>query len=490
MTSHVLSKSQFMRGLQCAKSLWLDRYHPEWRSTTEASHQAVLDAGIQVGFLARKLFPDGKTIEFKPDDVDAMVSETQAHIASGTETLYEAAFIHNGVLVLVDILHKGPGGWELYEVKSSTRVKSSHEIDVALQYHVVKGAGLDLSSASLIHINNRYARQGHLELGKLFSCVDLTANVLYRQTYLENDLDAMRGVLEGEMPEIDIGPYCSSPSECDFTAHCWSHIPESSIFNLTRLSGEKKFELYYKGIVNLNDLPHDFHLTRAQKIQVEAERDGNETFQRKQIGEFLNTLFFPLYFLDFETFQSVIPPFENLRPYELIPFQYSLHYLDQEHGELQHREFLALEGTDPRQAIAESLVSAIPRGACILAYNARFEKNVIKWLAHHCPALADSLLALNEHLIDLMKPFQKKHVYKKEMKGSYSIKSVLPALAPQHDYADLEIANGRAAMHAYATLVLMENEEEKEKVRAHLREYCLLDTLGMVTLWKKLKELH
>lgn len=486
MTSLYLSKSQFIRGLQCHKSLWLYKNRQDLRAEPDSALQATFDEGTDVGILAQKLFPGGHNIEFEGTSFDEKVSRTQKLIDSGVETIYEATFQHDDILVMVDILHKGPKGWDSYEVKKSTAVKLVHEEDVAVQYYVVNKAGLPLNSASLVHINNQYTRRGELDVNQLFTIVNLTEVVQGKQNLITSDLEAMRTALEGDDPEIDIGPHCSDPYQCDFSGHCWTHIPNPSVFNLSRMRSNKKFELYNSGVVKFEDLPEDYPLSQAQKMQVEAELTGTEYFDAPAVRAFLDTIHHPLYYLDFETFNPAVPPFDDTRPYQRIPFQYSLHYQENWDGELQHVEFLAEEGTDPREELVKSLVENISKGACVLTYNRGFEQGVIRELAEQFPRYGKELMTIHDSILDLMAPFQSKAVYKKEMNGSYSIKTVLPALIPEMGYDGMEIGGGGQASSTYATLHLIEDSAERRKIRQDLLEYCKLDTLAMIKIIEKL----
>ncbi len=329
-------------------------------------------------------------------------------------------------------------------------------------------------------------RKGDLDIFSLFSICNVTADTTVLQTRVSEKLGIFSGMLKKEQPEIDIGPHCGSPYQCPFTGYCWRKVPEYSVFDIGGLSTGKKFELYHKGIITLNDIPKDLPLSEKQRIQVDCEIKGNKIINYQSIRSFLNTLWFPLYFLDFETFQQPVPLFDNLRPYQQIPFQYSLHSMEKKSGELKHREFLAEEGDDPRQDIAAHLIKDIPDNACVFAYNQGFEKTVIRNLAEQFPKYAGKLDWISSNIRDLMVPFQKKHYYLPEMKGRYSIKAVLPAVVPGLDYNDLEISNGGDAMTGYSVLPSVKDRKERERIRKALLEYCKLDTLAMVEIWRVL----
>ena len=488
MASLKFSKSQFLRGLQCHKSLWLYKYKPELRTLPDQSQQAIFDSGTEVGLLAQKLFPNGKEIIFKDASFTRKIKQTRELIKNGTETIYEATFSYNNVLVMVDILHKGSSGWGLHEVKSSTELKDIHISDLSVQYYVLSGCGLPISKASLVYINNQYVKNGELDIKELFSITELTNKIEESQGFVEDQLSQMNEMLKGKCPGIDIGNHCDTPYPCDFKDHCWSHVPEYSIFDIRGLYTSKKFELYSKGILALSDIPDDYDLASSQRLQIASELTNKVTINKKGIKEFLDTLYYPLYFLDFETFMSAVPIFDGTRPYQQVPFQYSLHVLEDESAKLKHYEFLAKEGIDQREELIKSLTSKIPDEACIMVYNMTFEKRILRELSEQFPSYKNKLMDIHENILDLMAPFQKKDYYTKEMKGSYSLKLVLPALLPRLSYKGMAISDGGEAMNTYATLHLLEDKKEVEQIRNDLLEYCKLDTFAMAKLLEKLNE--
>lgn len=487
----LLSKSQFIRGLQCVKSLWLYRNHPELRTPPDEARQAAFDMGTDVGLLARGLFPGGMEIIFESGSSEKKAQETEALIKNGTETIYEATFIFDDIVVMVDILHKGKDGWEIYEVKNSTGVKDVHLNDLSVQYHVLRGAGLDISRASIVHINNEYVRCGALDVSRLFDIAELTEDVKENQTFVKAELERIKMSLGPERPDIAIGPHCKTPYECDFHDVCWADVNELSdadgatIFSL-RGHGIDKFDYHRRGIIRLSDI-RLVELNKKQRMQVETHLTGDTVIDREEIMEFLQTLHYPMYFLDFETFMPVVPLFEGTRPYERIPFQYSIDLIEKEGAEPRHFAFLATPGVDEREKLAEGLVSTIPKDACTVAYNATFEKGVIADLAEKYPFHSEKLMRMRSNIRDLMLPFKHRHYYTKEMKGSYSLKFVLPALVPDLSYKSLEIKNAGEAELAYSTLHLVEDKNEVERIQNALHEYCGLDTFAMVRLVEKLK---
>ena len=236
-----LSKSQYLKGMQCHKALYLYKHHKELRDEISAAQQTIFASGTDVGVIAQDLFPSGVEVPYEGLSISQQVKMTKDEIAKGTKTIYEASFEYDGLFVKVDILNLGDKGWELYEVKSSTSVKDINYDDIALQYYVLVGAGIKLNKASLVHINNQYVRNGDVEVEKLFTINDLTEDIVEMQQEVPSNISSMRSMIGGEMPSIDIGQHCSDPYDCDFRGHCWQHIPEDSVFDL-RGGGVDKFD--------------------------------------------------------------------------------------------------------------------------------------------------------------------------------------------------------------------------------------------------------
>jgi hypothetical protein len=483
--SQYLSKSLFITGVQCHKALYLQKYHPELKDPVPPSREALFQSGSEVGILAHGLFPDGVEIPYAAEGYDTQVMLTNDAIVNGAETLYEGAFRYDGIFVKVDILHKGKSGWELYEVKSSTGYKDIYQPDISVQYYVLHGAGIPVTRAFLVHINNQYVRQGDIDPFELFTIIDMTDSVEAFQTSVKEEIEKQKEMLMGDVPPIDIGPWCSNPYGCDFMGHCWQHIPEMSVFSL-RGNKVLQLALYNRGIVSLDDVVPD-ELPPTQRQQVQAIREKKICIQTDGIRSFLGSLWYPLYFLDFETFADAVPRFDGIRPYQNVPYQYSLDYLENTSAPLQHHEYLAEPWIDPRAELTGNLLSQIPDNACVLAYVAGFEKGVLQDLALWFPAYADKIQRITSNLIDLAYPFQKRLLYHWQFNGSYSLKSVLPALVPELGYDGMEIRDGEMAGIAYSRMQISSDPKEIEQIRTALLEYCRLDTFAMVKLLEALK---
>ena len=485
--STYLSKSLFVRGHQCHKSLWLHKFQPELKDPVDEALQARFDSGHEVGTLAQQLFPGGVEVPYEGLTHAEQLAMTQELLAEGRNTIYEATFQHDGIFVKVDILHRGAAGWEILEVKESTEVKEVHYHDAALQLYVLAGAGLDVSKVAIVHIDNSYVRNGDIEVQKLFTVEDVTDKVREMQANVPAEIADMRAMLAEEMPAIDIGPQCKDPYDCDFRGHCWQHIPEDSVFDL-RERGVDKFALYRGGIIRQAEIPLDI-LNAKQRQQVKATLKQVDSLDKVEVRKFLDDLWYPLCYLDFETVFPAIPPFDGLRPYQQMPFQYSLDVQMSAGAKPVHHEFLAQPGVDPREELTRRLLEQIPEGACVIAWNQRFEQGILADLGAHLPRHTARIGDLIGSFRDPMSLFRERSVYLWQQKGSYSIKAVLPVLIPELRYDGLEVANGEMAMGAYHDMRTAKNPQELARIRKALLEYCGLDTLAMVRIVEKLREM-
>jgi hypothetical protein len=491
MEKHILSKSTFIKGLQCEKALYLSKYHRELKDELSTQQEAIFSQGTKVGELAQDLFPGG--VDCTPEsyfDFQQAVIRTQEEIATGIEVIYEAAFQFNGVLAALDILFRDEEGWKAYEVKSSTSVSDTYVLDASIQYYAITNSGIDLKDISIVYINNQYVRKGAIDIHQLFTIETVKDRVLQIQAELPSQIDRLKQVLlQKEVPDKEIGPHCSSPYGCDFAGHCWKHVPNNSVFDVAGLFENKKFELYQQGIMHLKDIPEDYPLSEQQWMQVHAESTQETIVKPELIKGFLNKLNYPLYYLDFETFASAVPLLDNSRPYQQMVFQYSLH-TEQADGGIEHREFLAaFDGSDPRDKFVKQLILDCGTFGDIIVYNIGFERGKVNELTHLYPQYQRELVAIMNRMVDLMLPFQHKWYYTPSMQGSYSIKKVLPALVPKLSYDNLEIKEGGTASSIFTSMFAGKYNGDIEQTRKNLLVYCKLDTWAMVEILKFLKKI-
>ncbi len=491
MEKHVLSKSTFVKGMQCHKALYLSKHHKALKSETSAAQEAIFAQGTSVGEIAQKLFPGG--VDCTPEsyfDFRDSVIKTMDEIKKGTKVIYEAAFQFNGVLAALDVLVLEEDGWKAYEVKSSTGITETYELDATIQYYAITNSGIDLKDISIVYINNEYVKDGLVDLKQLFAIESIKEKVLELLPGIPNKVALLKGVLkEKEIPKVDIGPHCNDPYDCDFAEHCWKHIPEYSVFDIANLREPKKFELYQMGSIKLDEIPVDYKLNENQWMQVNCELNNETVIDKKKIKEYIIDLQYPLYFMDFETFMTAIPVFDGSRPYQQLVFQYSMHVLPKQNGTFTHSEFLAeADGIDPRLKFIEKLIHDCGTKGDIIVYNISFERGKLEDLAELFPHLAIPINKIIARLKDLMIPFQQRWYYTPEMQGSYSIKYVLPAMVPELSYDDLNIKEGGTASSTFASMIKGEFSGDLEQTRKDLIEYCKLDTFAMVEILKKLEE--
>jgi hypothetical protein len=483
-----LSKSLFIRGLQCHKSLYLQKNHPEWKDEISESQETLFQVGVDVGILARELFPGGAEVPYEGLSKPAQLDLTQSLIKEGKTTLYEAAFIYDGVFVKADIIHKGIDGWEIYEVKASTVVKLQHVDDVAIQYYVAAGSGLTMSRASVVCINTQYTRRGDISVADLFKIEDKTEIVREKQVFVAEEIVKQQSMLRGIEPAIDIGPHCDAPYRCDFKGHCWSHIPVPSVFDYADRGKPNGFTLYRQGIVKMEDVSPDI-LGWRQKLQLDGFLHQKNKIDVNVVRDFVDSLWYPLCFMDFETMYLVaVPMFDDMQPYQKVPFQYSLDVIRAPGEEPEHHEFLAAGTENPQKEFLERLLMEIPPDACILTWNQSFEIGRLEDLAAAYPGKTADIHAIIRNVRDLMAPFRDKSVYHWEFNGGYSIKVVLPALVPELSYDDLPIRDGAMASDAWVRMIQSKDDGEKSTIRRDLLKYCHLDTHAMVRILEKMKE--
>ena len=416
-----LSKSRFIKGMQCHKALWFQTHRPDLKLETPPDIQAIFDVGHEIGALAQQLCPGGVEIPFDGVPLSEQIEQTRKLIESDIDTIYEAAFSHDNIFVKADILHRTAEGWRLGEVKSATKAKEVYINDVAVQYHVITGCGVPISSVDLVLIDTSYIRNGEVDPSKLFKWVDVTDKVIERQEVIIMEAAAQRSMLCDSEPLIDIGPHCSKPYECDYAHHCWQHIPSPSVFDFVDLGKPDPFKLYQQGIIKMEDVPPT-SLKWRQQLQLDGILNKNQIVDEVAVQEFLDELWYPLVFLDFETtYMTPVPLFDGTRPYQQVPFQFSLHWQNEPDGELFHTEFLAPTHGDPRELFLETLLEVMPDNSCVITWNAGFEGKILGWLARNFPRRRDRINSIITNIIDLMSPYRSKNIYNWQFNGSYSL---------------------------------------------------------------------
>jgi len=486
MPSILLSKSKYLTGLQCPRLIWIQIHEPEKIPETDPVTQNIFDQGHLVGELAKKLFPEG--IDISTEDFMGNISNT-IDLLKNRKPLFEAGILTGNLYSRVDILCPvGEEEWDIVEVKSSTSVKDVHINDVAYQRYCCNQFGLNIRKCYLALINNQYVRDGEIDPEGLFNIHDVTDQVEETSVGIQDKIEGIIEVISKETcPEMIIGPHCRDPYTCPLT-ECWDHLPEYNIFTLY-YGGKKLFEMYNSGIVTIGEIPDDYKLNDKQRIQQACVASGEPHVDGEAIRDFLSSLKYPLYYLDFETIDQAVPLFDGLRPYQTIPFQFSLHIIDGDGAKPEHFSFLAGGVDDPRPAFLAELKKVLGNTGSIVVYNQGFEEGILKELALAFPEYDNWVNQARDRLVDLLAPFRKFHYYHPLQKGSASLKSVLPAITGK-GYEDLDINDGQLASISFLSATFGDMpEDEKVKVMTDLEQYCGRDTEGMIWIVEKLGEL-
>lgn len=480
----LLTKSKYLNGLQCPKLLWITFNKPELLPEIDTSTQFKFNEGHKVGELATILYKEG--ISIPTDEFMGNIRKTKELLEKRT-TLFEPGFMTENLFARADILEPVEDNqWDIIEVKMGTAVKEVNIHDVSFQRYVYEKAGLKIRKCFLMHINNQYVKKGEIDPEGLFTKEDITEQLISKEDISKFITEMFNIIKSDEMPDIQINKNCTSPYECPLFSNCWGFLPENNVFNLYR-GGKKSFELFENSTLAIKDIPDNFKLNAKQEIQKQCELLGTPHINKEAIKAFLDTLEYPLYYLDFETFGPVIPLFDGMRPYQKIPFQFSLHIVEED-GTITHKSFLG-NADNPRKEFLDKLKEYLGNKGSIIVYNQVFEKGVLLELAHDFPEYEEWKDAIINRFIDLLIPFRNFDYYNPTQQGSASIKKVLPAITGK-DYSHLEIDNGILASISFAEVAYgSASEEERIKVRENLEKYCTLDTEGMIWIIDKLRKI-
>lgn len=482
-----LSKSKFQKGLQCEKALWLQVREPESADPISESTQWIFDQGTEVGRLAQGLFPGGTEVWDDHRHSDDALATTARLLSEGVTTLYEPAFLFDGVLVRIDILVAAEDGqWDLFEVKSTSSLKREHVSDVAVQTYAIEGSGLSVRRSNLVHLNAAYAYEGYgYDVDRMFTVEDVTDEVRSFMPSVHDRLERFRFILEGPEPDLKIGTQCHDPYECAFSGRCHAFLPSAHpITDIPRLSEKSLHTLLDTGITCVLDVPEDFPLSGNQAETVAVVKSGKPWVDVGGLRRELSKLEWPVYHLDFETAAPALPLWVGTHPHEAVPFLYSLH-IEKEDGSFTQGECLSA-GTDPRRDVAEALLLDLGTVGSVTHYTS-YEKRILDGLATAFPDLAAAIAAIEVRMVDL-EPIVKANTKHPDACGRTSIKFVLPAWCPDMSYSEFEIHDGLTASVRYQKAVRrLVNEADALRTFADLCDYCEMDTLAMVRLLDALR---
>jgi hypothetical protein len=482
-----LSKSRIAAFEQCPRRLWLQVHRPELAEYGEAAQMAFV-GGHDVGVTACALYPDGVMVEAEPD-MAAAISRTQELIAAADRPIFEATFVHDGVLVRADMMlpDETKQGWHVAEVKSATAPKGVYHGDLATQLWVLEGCGVQVTRASIRHIDTSFVLTHLGDYAGLFVDASLDEAVTPIKAGRGAVVASARAMLAGDEPDQPVGPHCNIPYPCEFQNWCGRGEPPAPDWpiHLLPYSGAKLAVRWgAEGAFDLRDLPSDAALSPLHERIRAATVSGESFIDRLGVQKAIRNWTFPRIWLDFETIAFAVPRWIGTRPYAATPFQFSAH-IEAKDGTLEHVEWLALDqahpDADPRPGIAGAL-AALPSEGSVVAWNMSFEKRCLLDLAKAVPEHAKALTSLSHRLVDLL-PVTKAHYYHRAQRGSWSIKAVLPTLRPDLNYSTLAVKDGGNAQAAFIEAISPDcAPESRSAIVEALKAYCERDTYAMVAI--------
>ncbi len=462
-----LTKSLFMSGQQCPRLLWYS-YRKELPEIP-LSDKHKFAQGREFEKYVKMLFPDG--VDLKELRNEENIRETKKLIEQ-KKTIFEAGIVYRDLFLKADIFQPNEDGWDLIEIKASTKVKPEHIPDLAFQKFVCEKARLKIKRCFVCFLNKEYVRKGKINPQELVSKKEVTEKVNLIDDVEQDSGKYIKFVEQENAPEIAISKNCNNPYHCPLKEECWKTLPENNVLQLT--NWRVYWKLFDDGILDIKDIPESTKLTDKDRVIKEAIENNKIAVSKEHIKHFLKSLHYPLYHLDFETFDTAVPIFDKSRPWQKIPFQYSLH-IQHEDNEVEHFEFLAEGGEDPRPALLENLRPQIGNSGAVIVFNKTFEINVLKKLAEDFSEHKDWIENVLGRIIDLALPFQRFYYYNPKQKGSYSIKKVLPSITGK-SYSELEIDDGQDASMQFFYSSIKHELTNPEEIKRNLLEYCCLDT--------------
>ncbi|NQU84122.1 MAG: DUF2779 domain-containing protein [Parcubacteria group bacterium] len=488
----MISKSDFVKYLQCKKFLWLYKHRKDLLpEDIDKNLQKIFDDGYLVESYAYGLFPKG--VNAQVDGFRESIFKTKKLMQEKTPVIFQPTVLANDLCCRGDIIKLNEDGerWDIYEVKGSTDVKDIHIHDLAFQKTCFEEMGFKVGELFVIFVNKEYVRRGEVDIEKFLKTRNVTEEVEYILLDTRKEVESAFGVIkQREEPDVRILKQCRNPYQCTFLDYCWKDIPKSSIYDIARNLNEEKLNMLIdEGIIEIKDIPDDVFKSEHDIRHHHVAKHDTVHIEKENIEEELGRLEYPLYFLDYETYSTAVPMFDGYKPYQQMPFQYSLHVQEEPGGELKHYEYLAKDYEDPARKLAEDLSKRIGEKGSVISWYMPFEKGRNSEMGDAHPEFAEFFNSVNERMFDLMLIFKNGHYVHKDFRCSASLKKVLPVIVPELSYKELGINEGGTASTSWGEMIKDKTSaEEKERIYNDLLKYCELDTLAMVKILEKLRE--
>lgn len=494
-TKHV-HKSIYMEYLACAKNSWLKlhkKHELQSLFTFSIFEQAILDKGNLTESFAQQLFPNGISINKHGKDAALL---TKSHIDLKTPVLFQATFYHDSFLVRNDVLeyNESNGKWKLYEIKGTNSLKEEtneidHIEDATFQMIVLEENGIDLEDIYIIHLNSDYVHLDTIDINKLFTINNVTNKVKEREPKTRMKMQKSKiDLLQDNEEALSCDCiYKSRINHCRTFSYSHTYIPNISVHDIARITPKKLIPLINSSIFRIDDIPDNFPLTAIQDNQVTAYKLKQINCNFKAINQKLDMLIYPLYFLDYESYQSPIPLFKGLKPNQQLPFQFSLYVITAADSKPKHFGYLHESNSDPSEPIIKELINLIGPTGSIVVWRKSFEQMINNELGVRHPEYKIFLDDLNNRFFDLEEIFKEQYYIHPDFNGKTSIKNILPALIPDLSYNELEIQDGGAASENWFNMINQSTAEVgKEKLANNLKQYCQLDAYAMYKIWQHL----
>lgn len=478
MSASLISKSAFIKAEQCLKHFYLYKKHYYLRDKLSKEKQLIFKRGTDVGIFAQQLFPNGVdvTIDEKWNQ-ELFAQKTKQLIESGVETIYEATFIYDDLLVMVDILHKVDNQWFAYEVKSSLKITDTYVKDACFQYYVIKNCLPNLEDFFLLTLSSKYILEGELDIKQLFKSTSILKDAIKNTPYFKHKVDLAKLTIEQQkIPDIKIGTHCFQPYACDFIGTCWQNSQEpNSVLSLGKLSKQVLFDFFDNNIKRIDEIDISKIDKKEIKVQIEAVTTQAEQIDKQEIADFFKSIKTPYCSLDIEVWMPAIPFYQSTKPFQLVPFLFSMIYNEGE--EFKKYSYLKPITEDNREEFLKSIIEKTTPYQSILVYDKSLEETILNQLVELFPNYKNDIILLKSKFVDLAEPIQKGNYYHPNMQGNFTLKSLAQIVNQEFNFDNLDVQSGITAMYMYESLMQVENTVEQELIKSQLTEYCEMDAL-------------